>query len=959
MATSKYKFLDDRPVDTDAIGHYNLIADQLFETIHCNLNKPFVIGLFGSWGTGKSSIIEMLKFRCKKNEEKDKKTEVVVVDAWRKDKDIFRCQFLKKLAKELLTPNDSNKVCEELDKKITTNRSKIKQSDLAIGLWVGLTILVLILIIISCFVWHNNLNATNPFPVGGIVTAVLAWVIASYFQWILPSLTIKTGSTEEDITLHDIEHFRKLYFDKIIGKTKAKNICVVVDNLDRVEAEDALAIIRTLKTFIVDAKEDSGTKEAVDDTVLNKAVFIVPCCDKELKEHVKRSKAVDDGDEFLNKFFNVSFRIPEFRTQDAFQYAREQVENMGLDFKENHKSTICHVISKCFGKNPRKAKIFLNNFLMFYNVAEACEFAGKIEDGVVTAHPDWLAINMAFEGQKESQSYFEGLKRQISPDCLSAMKFLKKPNDFDTIPELDELLIMASSNDKKFTEAFSKRVSGSQKIIDALWQNIDVGDHISQVNTIASVVKAIEANCEIVISPFVKDQMAKLLSWQYPQKSPNMNGKLVYEKLLIDKPKEIIGVIEHIRNNVDGISLSEEQVHYCVDILEVVLKDIGKILNKCRGDEKSELKQGVLGAIELLAGLNNKILSIAIKHPEFKSIVLFNQSLERCSKGYLDILPNDVINYCMALENTTEESNQFIKKVIECFDKVLRYFQDEAIWVDEAGNRSEIKSQECTRFLSALRDIIKQAYDNNMQHSESEATLETVDGLFVVADDDNKFKIIELLVDFDNYTNWSSTVNLADSLYDKKCQELLKIGSEHATYKYIDENARVFEERFFNITFAGRFKSVCHLILEKFPERRDDVVVGVWGSHKHWITEWIEKNAPKLSNDEKAELQQPLINIALQNNYCLEAYSSLKNIKVGNIQAAKQERQKHFQDIINSRQPLSVAENLKFILERIDAADYKTTNQQNQKLAQEGRDKIDSALVDAELSELIKNILGK
>ena len=64
MTENNYKFLNDRPVKKDTIGHYEIIANQLFETIHCNLDKPFVIGLFGSWGTGKSSIVEMLESRC-------------------------------------------------------------------------------------------------------------------------------------------------------------------------------------------------------------------------------------------------------------------------------------------------------------------------------------------------------------------------------------------------------------------------------------------------------------------------------------------------------------------------------------------------------------------------------------------------------------------------------------------------------------------------------------------------------------------------------------------------------------------------------------------------------------------------------------------------------------------------------------------------------------------------------
>src|SRR4030042_1415196 len=345
MAESPYKFLNDRPVKEDAIGHYQIIADQLFETLHCNLEKPFVIGLFGSWGIGKSSIIEMLEDRCKK--EKTRKTKVVVVDAWRKEKSIFNRQFLKKLGKELLKKSDYDEVRDDITKKVTDNRSTWKPTREGEAEYKKYRLFVLLLVLGTIVYWHLTKNYQQVFPVDVIASAALVWLVARYFQYTLPKYSITTDSTTEDISVHDIDHFRKIYFDKIIGKTEAQCVCIVVDNLDRVEAEDALAIMRTLKTFIVDAKEDKGTGEEVEENSLNKVIFIVPCCDEELK------------------------------------------------------STICHIVSQTYCKNPRKAKIFLNNFLMIYNVAKACEEAGKIEQGIITNHPDWLAISIAHKEQEQ------------------------------------------------------------------------------------------------------------------------------------------------------------------------------------------------------------------------------------------------------------------------------------------------------------------------------------------------------------------------------------------------------------------------------------------------------------------------------------------------------------------------------------------------------------------------------
>lgn len=484
MAESKYKFLNDRPVKEDSIGHYQVIADQLFETIHCDLEKPFVIGLFGSWGTGKSSIIKMLESRCE--QEKGKNTKVVVVDAWRTEKSIFNRQFLKKVARELFGEDERFKdVQKAVDETKTKSTSDWKPSPIAWILFGFFILSFAACTFIAIRGWQSQKEEINPFPYVSIIGPIVGILIACYFQFLLPKFSIGTTTEINDVSVHDIDHFRDIYFDKIIRKTDAQRVCIVIDNLDRVEAEDALTIMRTLKTFIVDAKEDEGTGEEVERKSLNKVVFIVPCCDEELKKHIKSSRAVGDENEFLHKFFNVSFRIPDFLRQDAFRYTWGLLDEMGLDFDERHKSTICHIVSQTYCKNPRKAKIFLNNFLMFYNVAKACETAGKIEQGIITSHPDWLALTIA---NKEQEQTGGNWRQELSREFWAAVTYLKRPSDFEKIEGFSELLQMAQQNESGFVKHLTERATESQNLIDAIWRNTDHSDFISQGNVIASVI---------------------------------------------------------------------------------------------------------------------------------------------------------------------------------------------------------------------------------------------------------------------------------------------------------------------------------------------------------------------------------------------------------------------------------------------------------------------------------------
>jgi len=957
MTENKYKYLNDRPVKEDAIGHYRIISEQLFETIHCNLEKPFVIGLFGSWGTGKSSIIEMLESRCE--QEKERKTKVIIIDAWRKEKSVFNRQFLKKVSRELFGEDKRfEAVRKAVDEINTSSTSSWKPSPVA---WILFSVFVLAFIGCSVFAilgWHLQRGETNPFPYVSVTGSVIGILVACYFQLLLPRFSIGSTTKINDVSVHDIDHFRDIYFDKIIRKTKDQRVCIVVDNLDRVEAPDALAIIRTLKTFIVDAKEDEGTGEEVEQESLNKVIFIVPCCDKELEEHIKRSGAVADSTEFLHKFFNVTFRIPEFREQDAFQYARNLLDEMHLKFDKKYSSTICHIISNGYGKNPRKAKIFLNNFLMHYNVAKACEKAGKIRNGVITEHPDWLAIYIADkELSTNGNSYFKRLKSEINPECVAAIKFLKKPNDFDLIEDFDELLQMARRNEEKFTGRLSERADDSQEIIDAIWRNISVGDFRSQVNVVASVICAIEENVKIIISPSVTDKMALCLASQFPQNLKDMSGRLAYERILKRKPDEVLKVIEMSGKTVNGGVCSKEQIQYSVDVLSVILEDTEALFGLCQANVREKLKQEIPQVIERLAGLGDEILPIAIKYPNFKSEVLFNNALERCNEGYLDILPDDIIEYCNALEDTTKENTKFIQNVIQCFDKVLGYFQDEDEWDREANKEVEINSEQCASFVKALRRINSLAYEHDILHSNSETALKNLNVLFDYVDDSNKLEIIDTYIDYEKFEKWPATVKIAISFYNSRGRELLENGSEQTVYKFIKNNRELVNQRLdpYINTAAQRYRSICHQVLEIYPERRKNIILNLWNDKSNWVGDWIKDNASKMNKKEKSGIQDILFSIANNNVYPIDVYQTLPYLKIGNYRVAVVARNMHFDQLIESKE-LSTIEGLEFVLELIDKAAYQTTDEQND-LLNNGWREIDQRTAGKELKRLVKEVI--
>jgi hypothetical protein len=803
--------------------------------------------------------------------------------------------------------------------------------------------------------WLVTKNYQQVFPIGAIASVALAWMIARYFQYLLPKYSVATDSTTEDVAVHDIDHFRKVYFDKILGKTDAQCVCIVVDNLDRVEVEDALAIMRTLKTFIVDAKEDEGTNEEVKQESLNKVVFILPCCDKELKEHIEKSGAVKNGAEFLQKLFNVSFRIPEFRLQDAFQYTRILVDKMGLDFDERHKSTICHIVSQTYCKNPRKAKIFLNNFLMLYNVAKACEEAGKIEHGIITNHPDWLAISIAHKEQEQAggiELYISSLRQEVGQEFWTALTYLKRPSDFEKIEGFSELLQMAQQYDSGFSRHLAERAKDSQDLIDAIWRNTDSSDFISQGNVIASVISAIEINQEVQISSVLKNSMAGFIGSQYAQDMQAMSGKLVYERILKGNTEAVMHVMQKLGQTVNGVKLSNDRIKFSMDLLYTILEDISELLQRGPVGYSSAIEKSIPNVIEKFLTFGDDIIPIALRYPQYKSEKIFTKSINMCAKGDRQIIPDDLVAYCMSLDKASNDgSHNHIKKTIEAFNSTLISYCNKHRWT-EAGS-----SKHCMSLLKSLRTISIQAYEYNILSTESGVALSTINDLFTYADDYNKLEIIEVFKDYEGFDKWPEIKNIAVRQLNTRGGELLTGGSENIVCLFIKRNHDLVNQRLSQFVngAANRYRSVCHLILNEYPERRDSVIPEVWNRNSEWVSGWIEGTSSKIDRGQKQKLQRILFGIANSKGHPVGVYQAISYVKIGNDKDAIDARTKHFDNLIKSKE-LSKIDGLESVLECINKAAYVTNDEQNTLLNTSWRG-IDQDTAGENLKRLVKKVI--
>ena len=84
--------------DNDSLNSKSY-AETLQNTIlSTDKDNSFTIGLFGEWGSGKSSIVETAKYELESDNQKIK---FVIYDAWKYANDSFRRMFLLKVQESL------------------------------------------------------------------------------------------------------------------------------------------------------------------------------------------------------------------------------------------------------------------------------------------------------------------------------------------------------------------------------------------------------------------------------------------------------------------------------------------------------------------------------------------------------------------------------------------------------------------------------------------------------------------------------------------------------------------------------------------------------------------------------------------------------------------------------------------------------------------------------------------
>lgn len=366
------KFIIDKEINLKESDFLKtkIYADNLSKIINnAEPNKVFTIGLFGNWGTGKSSIVKTTQ-----QDFDEKKIKFVTYDAWQYVNDSFRRMFLLKLREELKYEET------DLMKKFYENESTDVGETYKFN-WKNIPISIIVLLVLFVgFLISLSFVDQNTWKTGLILSSTISFAALIYtiFQGLILKLKISVTKPHLFAPEQFEECFKEIVSNslstpnKVLKWIKGDNsvqnlekLVIVIDNIDRCSSEVAYNLLTDIKTFF-------GSEPY-------SIVFVIPVDDEALKKHIINNSKTDqdcdkEKEEFLRKFFNITIRIKPYEVADMYSFAKQISEKSKINFKPE---TI-NVASKEYAKNPRRIIQLFNNLLAELNYYEP-DFTEKNE----------------------------------------------------------------------------------------------------------------------------------------------------------------------------------------------------------------------------------------------------------------------------------------------------------------------------------------------------------------------------------------------------------------------------------------------------------------------------------------------------------------------------------------------------------------------------------------------------
>lgn len=334
--------LDDKAVKSATFFNFDTYSKALTRIICSKDTKtPLVIGIFGEWGSGKTSLMRTMEKNIHETEGSNIKT--IWFDAWKFDKEdaIWRSLLMRILdelktrgKKEQEKTEQEKKLDKELDDLQTSLYREVKREELGALTfdWVKAT--------------RGTVNLAIKRLLGGMKSEDVMAVFESVFR------------TKKEINLQKVQLLEQFdsMFNGIIQKyyvSNGKRVVVFIDDLDRCLPEKALDVLEAIKLFL-DVKGCIFIL-GIDRRIISSIVH--EKFKKLIHEGEKEEEIAITGENYIEKIIQLSFQLPPIQSDDMEEFIDSlKSEGIELEFYRPYMPMIIAGIEP----NPRKIKRFFN-----------------------------------------------------------------------------------------------------------------------------------------------------------------------------------------------------------------------------------------------------------------------------------------------------------------------------------------------------------------------------------------------------------------------------------------------------------------------------------------------------------------------------------------------------------------------------------------------------------------------
>jgi KAP family P-loop domain len=299
------RLLDDNPTDEDLLG-FSAHADLLFQVITGTTRLPLTVGIFGSWGSGKTSLMRTVEAKLR-----HEKVKTVWFNAWKYDgKEAIWNALIQTIFYEMKSDPD----VARSSRRAAFRRRVVRASkELA----------------------KYSAKVGTRFVPGGIVRE-------EDVDAVLEAL----GSSADDRLFEFVNKFEFMFDSLVKDYVGEKGFLVVfIDDLDRCLPENAIEVMEALKLYLDRAN----------------CIFVLGVEPTIVEEAIKRrynDSASLSATEYIEKIIQIPFVLPRPRTDMLLALSSAS----GATAVPKQSKRMGTLIRAGTNRNPRRVKRFLNAF---------------------------------------------------------------------------------------------------------------------------------------------------------------------------------------------------------------------------------------------------------------------------------------------------------------------------------------------------------------------------------------------------------------------------------------------------------------------------------------------------------------------------------------------------------------------------------------------------------------------